>query len=63
MKLPDTLTDEQHEALISIIRLLAAHGRAIRLQREQAEKENRADLGEEDCEPHDDPSKATGDKS
>jgi len=48
MQLPDTLTDEQSAAIVQCLRIFAARGRALRLAREQAEreqKENHADAG------------------
>jgi hypothetical protein len=38
MRLPNALTDEQSRALVECLRILARHGRALRLQREREQK-------------------------
>jgi predicted DNA-binding transcriptional regulator YafY len=45
MQLPETLTEEQHRAIVEAIRILASRGRQLRLEREareRAERENQA---------------------
>ena len=43
MFLPDTLDDAQHTAIVSCLQVFARRGRALRLERERQQKENRAD--------------------
>ncbi len=38
MQLPSELTDAQHAAIIACLRIAAARGRAIRLERERQQK-------------------------
>lgn len=43
MQLPDDLTPEAHAAIIACFRIAAAREQALRLAREQAEREREAD--------------------
>lgn len=60
MHLPDNLTPEQDAALVECLRLFAAHGRALRLARQQAQAEQvQAQSSSTSCAPAEDTSALT----